>query len=56
MASLAHILHPSSLFLRSRNLYLWDQTQPYLPKNALNYRWSMIPILASRLLNQLIKV
>ena len=56
MATVAHLLHPSSLFIRSKNLYLWEPTMPQLPKNALSYRWNLIPVLTRKILEQMATV
>lgn len=50
MAAIAHLLHRDTLFLRSRSLYLWEPPQQLLPSSALNYRWTLIPIIARLIL------
>jgi hypothetical protein len=56
MATVACILDPSTVFLKTKNFYLWEPNAEPMPKGGLHYRWSYIPSFGRWLLIQLSKV
>lgn len=50
------LLDPEMIFYHSKDHYLWERNNRILPKNATNYRWKYIPLVALNICKQLQKV